>query len=72
MASDAEKKYFEIMRRKSGQERLKIAMQLRATVLELARTAIMDRNPKISSEEFQSKLQERIYGISGHIKDRRS
>lgn len=69
--TDAEKKYFEIMRKKSGQERLKIAMQLRAVVLELAKTAIMDANPNISSEELRSKLQERIYGTSGLIKNSR-
>lgn len=49
------------MRGKSGQERLKIAMQLRVAVLELAKTAIIDANPKISSEELRNKLQERIY-----------
>lgn len=68
MVSDAEKKYFEIMRKKSGQERLKIAMQLRAAVLELAKTAIIDANPKISSKALRNKLQERIYGTSGIIK----
>lgn len=72
MISDAEEKYFEIMRKKSGQERFKIAMQLRTAVLELAKTAIMDANPKISSEELRKKLQERIYGTSGITKASRS
>ena len=65
---DAQKKYFGIMRKKSGQERLKIAMQLRAAVLELAKTAIRDANPNISPEELRSKLQERIYGTSNPTK----
>lgn len=68
----APKKYFEIMRKKSGQERLKIAIQLRAVVLKLAKAAIIDANPKISSEELRNKLQERIYGTGSVIKNSRS
>lgn len=60
----AEKKYIEIMRKKSGQERLKIAMDLRKLVLKIAETAIKSTNPKISSKELQKKLQERMYGFS--------
>ncbi len=33
----AEKKYIEIMRKKSGEERLKIAIELRKLVLKLAK-----------------------------------
>lgn len=69
---NTEKKYFEIMRRKSGQERLKIAIELRNSVLKLAEGAIKNINPKISSRELHNKLQARIYGFSSHIKDSRS
>jgi len=62
--TNAEKKYFEIMRKKSGQERLEIAMSLRRSVLKLAESAIKDANPKISTKEQQNKIQERINGFN--------
>ena len=66
---NAQKKYFEIMRRKSGQERLMLALDLRATVLKLSKTAIMDANPAISTRELRNKIQERIYGTRSYIKN---
>lgn len=69
---DTQKKYFEIMRKKSGQERFKIAMDLRELVLKLAETAIKNANPKISSRELRKKIRERIYGFSFHSKNSRS
>lgn len=64
MKNWAEKKYIEIMRKKSGQERLKIAMELRKLVLKLAEEGIKDQNPNISPEDLKMHLQERIYGFS--------
>jgi hypothetical protein len=64
-----EKKYIEIMRKKSGQERLKIAMDLRRLALKLAKEGIKNQNPKISSRELKAYLQERIYGFSFPFKD---
>lgn len=60
------------MRKKSGQERLKIAMDLRELVVALAETAIKNINPKISPQELRKKLQERIYGFSIYFKNSRS
>ena len=72
MMLDAQKKYFEIMRKKSGQERLNIAMQLRAAVLKLAEASIKNTNLIISSKELHKKLQERIYGFSIYSKNSHS
>lgn len=64
MNSKAEKKYIELMRKKTGEERLKIAMELRELSLELAETGIKDQNPSISSQKLKALLQKRIYGFS--------
>jgi hypothetical protein len=64
MITKTEKKYLEIMREKSGEERLKIAMDLRNLSLKLAEENIKDQNPKIFSKELKKLLQERIYGFS--------
>ncbi|MFH1894798.1 MAG: hypothetical protein ABH813_02775 [Patescibacteria group bacterium] len=64
MIDNTEKKYIEIMRKKSGKERLKIAMDLRRLALKMAKAGIKDQNPKISSKELKKLLQERIYGFS--------
>lgn len=64
MVTNIEKKYLEIMRRKSGQERLKIALELRKLALKLAEAKIKEENPKISSPEARKLLLKRIYGFS--------
>lgn len=60
----AEEKYLQIMGRKSGQSRLKIALQLRQLALKLAEVQIKEENSKISSKELKKKIQERIYGFN--------
>lgn len=62
MINEAEKKYIEIMREKTGEERLKIAMELREFALKLAQIGIKHQNPKISKKELKIALQKRIYG----------
>lgn len=62
MQNKTEKKYIEIMRRKTGEERLKIAMDLRGFVIKLAEQNIKNKNPKISEKELKIALQRRIYG----------
>lgn len=64
MDNKAEKKYIEIMRKKSGQERLKIAMELRKLSLKLAEAGIREQNHNISSGDLKASLQKRIYGFS--------
>ena len=58
-----EKKYIKIMRQKTGQERLKISLELRELVLKLAEASIRCQNPKITPKVLFKKLQERIYGF---------
>jgi hypothetical protein len=60
----AEKKYIGIMRRKSGEERIKIAMELRKFALRLSELGIKTQNPKISKKELKKFLFEKIYGFS--------
>ena len=62
MENKAEKKYIEIMQKKTGEERLKIAMDLRKFVLKLAECGIKHYNPNISKKELKISLQKRIYG----------
>jgi len=64
MINKIEKKYFEVMRKKSGQERLKIAVELRELVLKLAEAEIKNQKPKVSSKGLKRILQKRIYGYS--------
>ena len=56
-----EKEYIKIMKNKTGQERLKIAMELREFVLKIAEEGIKDQNSNISTKDLKAKLQERIY-----------
>lgn len=60
----AKEKYFQIMQRKSGQARLKIALELRKLALKFTEAQIKEKNPKISSKELKRKIQERIYGFA--------
>jgi len=56
-----EKEYIKIMKNKTGQEKLKIAMELREFVLKIAEEGIKDQNSNISAKDLKAKLQERIY-----------
>jgi len=64
MSSDmvGEEKYIELMREKTGEERLMIASQLREFVLKLSQLGIRSQFPKISKKELREKLLQRIYG----------
>lgn len=63
MRDKAEKKYIEMMRQKTGEERLKIAMNLRRFVIKLAEENIKNENPGISKKQLKIELQKRIYGL---------
>ena len=63
MVNEAEKKYIETMQKKTGEERLKIAMDLRKFVIKLAEQNIKIQSPKISKKELKIALQKRIYGF---------
>ncbi|MCX6759805.1 MAG: hypothetical protein NTW46_00485 [Candidatus Nealsonbacteria bacterium] len=59
MDNKAEKRYIEIMREKTGEGRLKIAMDLRKFVIKLAEENIRNRNPGISSENLKKEVLKR-------------
>ena len=61
--NEAEKKYIEIMQEKTGEEKLKIAMDLRRCVIKLAESGIKHYDPNISEKELKIELQKRIYGF---------
>ena len=69
MHSKTEEKYIEIIRKKSGEERLKIAMELRELVLKMAEEGIKNQNPHIASKDLKAYLQKRIYGFSFPFKN---
>jgi hypothetical protein len=58
--NETEKKYIEIMRKKTGEERLKIAMNLRSFVIKLAEENIKNRNPNISKKDLKKEIFKRI------------
>ena len=66
---ETEKKYIEIMRKKSGEERLKIATELRKLVLQLAEENIRSQHPNISPQDLKANIQKRIYGFSFPFKN---
>jgi len=51
------------MQKKTGEERLKIAGDLRKFVLKLAECGIKNQKPKLSNQELKIALQKRIYGF---------
>ena len=58
----AQERQMEILKQKTGEERLNLALQLRELVLSLARASIKSEYPNLSAKELQKKLLQRIYG----------
>src|SRR3989338_5485928 len=58
------------MREKTGEERLKTAMDLRKLALKLAECGIRHYRTKISKKELKIELQKRIYGSGFPFKNR--
>lgn len=58
----AQERQIQILKQKTGEERLKLALQLRELVLSLARASIKSECPHLSAKELQKKLLQRIYG----------
>jgi len=58
----AQERQFQILKQKTGEERLKLALQLRELVLRLAKASIKSECPNSSAKELQKKLLQRIYG----------
>ena len=58
----AQERQFQILKQKTGEERLKLALQLRELVLSLAKASIKNEYPNLSAKELQKKLLQRIYG----------
>ena len=58
----AQERQMQILKQKTGEERLKLSLQLRELVLGLARASIKSECPHLSAKELQKKLLQRIYG----------
>jgi hypothetical protein len=59
---DAEKVQIELLRRATPEQRLRIAINLTATVVNLSRRTIATLNPELSPEELNLKWVELCYG----------
>jgi hypothetical protein len=58
----AEKRYFELLRAQTPQQRLNIAVRLTEAVRNLARAGIVEAHPGASPKEVNARLAERLYG----------
>jgi hypothetical protein len=59
---DAEKVQIELLRRATPEQRLRMALNLTATVVNLSRRTIAELNPDLSPEEVNLKWVEFCYG----------
>lgn len=57
-------KYIQLMKNKSGEDRLRIAFALRKLALKLAEASIKEKHPNISIARLKAELFKRIYGIN--------
>jgi len=55
-------RYFELLRGRTAVERLAVASRLTRAVRELAKAAIVAREPSLSTREVQAELAARLYG----------
>jgi hypothetical protein len=55
-------RYYELLRQKSGAERLAMVATLTHAVRELARAGIHQDDPTLTERQIQAKLAERMYG----------
>ena len=58
----AERRYYELLRQQTPQQRLHTAMQLSAMVRQLAVADIRRRNPQATEAEIREELARRLYG----------
>lgn len=61
-SSGATRRYYELLRRKSGIERLAMAAALTRAVRELAEAGIRFEHPDLTPRQLQARLTERLYG----------
>ncbi len=54
------KRYYEILRAMSGEQRLKIGFEMRDFTMKLVEASIRNQYPEISDEELKRKIKERI------------
>ena len=57
----AEKKYIEIIRKMSGEERIKAAHVLNAWAKELIASSILEKNPNLKKKELEKSVNQRFY-----------
>jgi len=60
--SSAERRYFELLRAQSAEQRLRTAALLTGAVRELGESAVRERHPEASEREVRAMLADRLYG----------
>lgn len=59
-AEKVDEKYLEILRKMSGEERLKIGMELYELARNIVKASILNKYPNISDEDLEVKLRDRM------------
>lgn len=59
-SEEANKKYLEILKKMSGEERLRIEFELYELARNIVKASILNKYPNISDEELEVKLRERM------------
>ncbi len=59
---DAEQRFFELLKKKTPAERLKMVSQMNATVRTLAMSGLRERYPDDSEQLLKHRLAEMLYG----------
>ncbi|MEM1181672.1 MAG: hypothetical protein AAGM22_25235 [Acidobacteriota bacterium] len=62
-SADADRAQFEVYRRMSGAQRLKIALDMSEFVRECAKSRIRKRNPELTEPEVTRELIREMYGV---------
>jgi hypothetical protein len=60
---EMEKRYHDILMRRSGMERLQMGASMYDAVKEIVRNSILNENPELSGRELKEKIFLRFYGL---------
>lgn len=61
-SKEMEEKYFELLMRRSGEERLKMGASMYDTAKEIVRSSILEESKNITPVELKKKIFLRFYG----------
>jgi len=58
--TEAEEKYLEVIRKMSGEQRLKIGVELHEMAKEFVKASIREENPFLSDQELEERVKDRM------------